>query len=216
MFHCDGPLITMVSTREGEKKLLATVLFTAQDHTGWKAFHSFFSAIISFPQDVFFSMIVESVFYIHQVKFAPGATLAECVALGQEQFQPLVSFSGGLFLPETSILPRGLALGLVIQRAQTWGNASCQGLAAACEPCLQAGKTRHFWALWESKLHTDITLCLNESLNGKFRSRCCSGKVKSSSSRRFGRSLSSSMEAEPQLHYSVVTFHSSHYKISLG
>lgn len=73
----------------------------------------------------------------------PGATLAKCVALSQEQFQPLVSFFGGLLLPETSVPPQGLALGWVSQRAQMWGNASCQGWAAACEPRLQAAKTRH-------------------------------------------------------------------------
>lgn len=79
---------------------------------------------------------------------------------------------------------------------------STQGLAAACEPHLQTGKTRHLWALWETKLYTDISLFQNESLNGKFRGRCCPGKVKSGPSRHFGRCLSNSMIAETQLHYS--------------
>lgn len=87
---------------------------------------------------------------------------------------------------------------------------STQGLAAACELRLPAGKRRHFWALWESKPHRDISLFQIGTLNGKFRGRCCPGKVKSGSSRHFSRSLSNSMEAELQLHDSVWLLFTAH------
>lgn len=65
MFHHVRPLITMVSTREGEKNTPCNCVFHSPGSHRVEGISFIFSDVISFPQDVFLSVIVESVFCIH-------------------------------------------------------------------------------------------------------------------------------------------------------
>lgn len=89
---------------EGEKPLSNRIFHSPGSHMV-EGISFIFSASISFPRGVFLSTIVESVFYIHQAKLTPAVTLAKRVELGQERFQPLVSFFLGSLPPETGNPP---------------------------------------------------------------------------------------------------------------